>query len=73
MEQIKTLLERATSELREKMEAYEESYPSSGAALRTTLSKHYFVSDLPYGYVIDIESLYLGKKVNIFDKFRTIN
>ena len=72
MRQLKTLLERANSDLKEKIRVYEEQYPNSGAYLKTLLSEHYFVSDLPYGAVIDIEGLYREPKVNVFEKFEHI-
>ena len=72
MTKVKTLLERANSDLKERIKVYEEQYPNSGACLKTLLSQHYFITDLPYGAVIDIESLYKEAKVDIFGKFESI-
>jgi len=72
MRQLKTLLERVTPELREKIAAYEEQYPNSGAYLKALLSEHYFVTDLPYGAIIDIESLYKEARVDVFGKFESV-
>jgi len=72
MKQLKTLLERANSDLKEKIKVYEEQYPNSGAYLKALLAEHHFVSDLPYGAVIDIEGLYREPRVNVFEKFEHI-
>lgn len=72
MRQLKTLLERANSDLKERIKIYEEEYPNSGAYLKALLSEHYFVTDLPYGAVIDIEALYREARVDIFGKFEQI-
>lgn len=72
MKQLKTLLERATLELREKIETYEDNYPVSGEHLKSVLSKYYFISDLPYGTVIEIEGLYRESRINVFEKFEHI-
>ena len=72
MKQLKTLLERANLDLKEKIKIYEEEYPNSGAYLKALLSEHYFVTDLPYGAIIDIESLYKEARVDIFGKFESV-
>ena len=72
MRQLKTLLERANSDLKERLKVHEEQYPNSGAWLKAILSEHYFVTDLPYGAIIDIESLYKEPKVDIFGKFESV-
>ena len=72
MEQLKTLLERATPELKEKLDIYESNYPLSGDHVKSALSKTCFISDLPYGVVLEIEGLYRHSKINVFDKFEHI-
>lgn len=72
MKELKTLLERVTPELKEKIKVYEEQYPNSGAYLKALLAEHRFVSDLPYGVIIDIEALYKEPRINVFEKFEHI-
>jgi hypothetical protein len=54
---MQTLLERAKPEFISDLSIFSAEYPNTGAAVRSALTEYRFVSDLPYGVVMDIESI----------------
>jgi hypothetical protein len=68
---MQTLLERAKPEFISDLSFFEGEYPNTGAAIRSALAEYRFVSDLPYGVVMDIESM--TKARSIWDLFSPFN
>ena len=64
---MQTLLERAKPEFISDLSIFSAEYPNTGAAVRSALTEYRFVSDLPYGVVVVIESI--TKVRSIWDLF----
>ena len=66
--EVKTLLERAKPALLERLKDFSQEYPNTGDYITAGLNERYFVSDLPYGIVIDLEGMF-PNKVSVWDMF----
>lgn len=64
---MKTLLERATPELKQVIEEHKKSYPNITNALENCLSKNYFVSDIPFEFILEIKSILSLYKITCQD------
>ncbi len=54
---MKTLLERATPELKQAIEKHRQSFPLSVEVLENELGKNIFVSDVPFHTILDIKGI----------------
>ena len=54
---MKTLLERATPELKQAIEKHRQSFPYSTKLLENELAKNIFVSDIPFHIVLDLKGI----------------
>lgn len=60
---MKTLLERATPELKQVIEKHRKSYPASIEYIEGELSKNIFVSDIPFNTIIDLKGILRSHKL----------
>ena len=63
-----TLLERAKPELLVTLSSFAVKFPLTRVEITSALVKHYFVIDLPYGIVMEIENM-TGQRIwdNFYD------
>lgn len=69
---IKNLFERAHPDLVEKLDSYSKLYPHSGDFIKKELEDKCFITDLPYGVVLNIQDLFCSakRKVDLFKLFK---
>ena len=74
------LLERATPELLRAIAQYREVHPTIAGNVERTLTENMFVSDVPFGTMVDINSICYHAKVNfnfnnpwtLFNRFKEV-